>query len=282
MSEEVLSVRNVEAGYRRGLVVLRGVSLRVSHGQVVALLGSNGAGKTTLLRTVMGLIPDQPEKGEVTFRGVRLNGKDPDAVTRMGLALVPEGRGLFPELTVAENLQLAGYARHYRKADYEAVLDRFPVLRERLWQQAGTLSGGEQQMLAIARALLLRPCLLLLDEPSLGLAPRVVGQIFRILQSLNREGIGDLHPAGGAERPHGVAGGPLRLRAGGRAAGAGRARGPAAGRSQRAGAVPGRPGGAVAEGLPAVAAQAAVGLTPTGTAGRSGHGTSPAGPCASP
>jgi branched-chain amino acid transport system ATP-binding protein len=189
VTPEILSVRNVEAGYRRGLVVLRGVSLAVREGQLVALLGSNGAGKSTLLRTVMGLIPDQPEKGEVVFRGVRLNGKDPDAVARLGVALVPEGRGVFPELTVAENLQLAGYARRYGRAEYEAVLDRFPVLRERLWQQAGTLSGGEQQMLAIARALLLRPSLLLLDEPSLGLAPRVVAQIFAILQSLNREGM---------------------------------------------------------------------------------------------
>ncbi len=189
MTAEVLSVRNVEAGYRRGLVVLRGVSLAVPEGRVVALLGSNGAGKTTLLRTVMGLLPDQPEKGEVVFRGVRLNGLDPDAITRMGLALVPEGRGLFPELTVEENLQLAGYTRRYDRRTLEAVLDRFPVLRERLRQPAGTLSGGEQQMLAIARALLLRPSLLLLDEPSLGLAPRVVAQIFSILESLNREGI---------------------------------------------------------------------------------------------
>lgn len=189
MTAEVLTVRNVEAGYRRGFVVLRGVSLVVPEGQMVALLGSNGAGKTTLLRTVMGLLPDQPEKGEVHFRGKRLNGLDPDAITRLGLALVPEGRGLLPELTVEENLQLAGYARRYDRATFEAVLDRFPVLRERLRQQAGTLSGGEQQMLAIARALLLRPSLLLLDEPSLGLAPRVVAQIFSILQSLHQEGI---------------------------------------------------------------------------------------------
>ncbi|MER3455357.1 MAG: ABC transporter ATP-binding protein [candidate division GAL15 bacterium] len=189
MSAEVLSCRNVEAGYRKGLAVLRGVSLHVREGQVVALLGSNGAGKSTLLRAVMGLIPDQPEKGEVVFRGARLNGRDPDAITRLGVVLVPEGRGLFPELTVEENLQLVGYARPYTRADYEAVLDRFPVLRERKSQQAGTLSGGEQQMLAIARALLLRPSLLLLDEPSLGLAPRVVAHIFGILQALNRDGL---------------------------------------------------------------------------------------------
>jgi branched-chain amino acid transport system ATP-binding protein len=189
VSAELLSVRNVEAGYRRRLVVLRGVSLSVREGQVVALLGSNGAGKTTLLRTVMGLIPDQPEKGEVRFRGALLNGRDPDAITRLGVALVPEGRGIFPELTVAENLQLAGYARRYTRSDLDAVLDRFPVLRERGRQLAGTLSGGEQQMLAVARALLLRPSLLLLDEPSLGLAPRVVAEIFSTLRSLNQEGM---------------------------------------------------------------------------------------------
>jgi branched-chain amino acid transport system ATP-binding protein len=189
MTEAVLSIRNVEAGYRRGVLVLRGVSLQVREGQVVALLGSNGAGKSTLLRTVMGLIPDQPEKGEVVFRGVRLVGKDPDEITRLGLVLVPEGRGVFPELTVEENLRLAGYARPYSRKAWEDVLDRFPVLRDRLGQQAGTLSGGEQQMLAIARALLLRPSLLLLDEPSLGLAPRVVAQIFSLLRALNAEGL---------------------------------------------------------------------------------------------
>jgi len=189
MTEAVLSIRNVEAGYRRGFLVLRGVSLQVQEGQVVALLGSNGAGKSTLLRTVMGLIPDQPEKGEVVFRGVRLVGKDPDAITRLGLVLVPEGRGLFPELTVEENLRLAGYARPLSRRVWEDVLDRFPVLRERLRQQAGTLSGGEQQMLAIARALLLRPSLLLLDEPSLGLSPRIVARIFFLLRALNEEGL---------------------------------------------------------------------------------------------
>jgi len=185
----LLEVRNVESGYRRGFVVLRGISLRVREGEIVALLGPNGAGKTTLLRTLMGLIPDQPEKGEVLFRGQLLRGREPHEITRMGMVLVPEGRGIFPELTVAENLALVGSSRRIRSEEWEAVLDRFPVLRERRGQVAGTLSGGEQQMLALARALLLRPSLLLLDEPSLGLAPRVVAEIFSGLQTLNREGL---------------------------------------------------------------------------------------------
>ncbi|MCS7173837.1 MAG: ABC transporter ATP-binding protein [Armatimonadetes bacterium] len=185
----LLEVRNVESGYRRGFVVLRGVSLRVREEEMVALLGPNGAGKTTLLRTLMGLIPDQPEKGEVLFQGQRLQGKEPHEITRMGMVLVPEGRGIFPELTVAENLALAGFGRRIWAGEVEAVLDRFPVLRERWRQLAGTLSGGEQQMLALARALVLRPRLLLLDEPSLGLAPRVAAEIFAALQALNREGM---------------------------------------------------------------------------------------------
>ncbi|MDR5708826.1 MAG: ABC transporter ATP-binding protein [Armatimonadota bacterium] len=185
----LLEVRNLESGYRRGFVVLRGVSLRVREGEIVALLGPNGAGKTTLLRTLMGLIPDQPEKGEVLFRGQRLQGKEPHEITRMGMVLVPEGRGIFPELTVAENLTLVSFGRRVRAGEMEAVLDRFPVLRERWRQLAGTLSGGEQQMLALARALLLRPTLLLLDEPSLGLAPQVVAETFAALQVLNREGM---------------------------------------------------------------------------------------------
>jgi branched-chain amino acid transport system ATP-binding protein len=187
----LLRVSNVETAYYGRLLVLRGVSLEVPEGQIVALLGSNGAGKTTLLRTIIGMIPDQPQKGTVEFLGRRINGWDPEDIARLGLAYVPEGRGIFPELTVRENLLLGAYARRDTRAvqeDLERVYGKFPVLRERARQLAGTLSGGEQQMLAIARALLMRPKLLMLDEPSLGLAPLVVREIFRIVQEIHREG----------------------------------------------------------------------------------------------
>ncbi|MDR5684055.1 MAG: ABC transporter ATP-binding protein [Armatimonadota bacterium] len=182
----LLRLSNVETAYGR-LVVLHGVSLEVPAGRVVALLGSNGAGKTTLLKTVMGYIPDQPRKGTVEVLGRRVNGWEPEDVARLGIAYIPEGRGIFPELTVVENLRLGAYRqpRHSVAEAIDSVEDRFPVLRERRGQLAGTLSGGEQQMLAIARALLMRPRLLLLDEPSLGLAPKVVGEVFDILRSIN-------------------------------------------------------------------------------------------------
>ncbi|MDR5693702.1 MAG: ABC transporter ATP-binding protein [Armatimonadota bacterium] len=187
----LLRVSNVETAYYGRLLVLRGVSLEVAEGQIVALLGSNGAGKTTLLRTIMGMIPNQPQKGTVEFLGRRINGWDPEDIARLGLAYVPEGRGIFPELTVRENLLLGAYARNDTRAiqeDLDRVYGKFPVLRERSRQLAGTLSGGEQQMLAIARALLMRPKLLMLDEPSLGLAPLVVREIFRIIEEVHREG----------------------------------------------------------------------------------------------
>lgn len=182
----LLRLNNVETAYGR-LVVLHGVSLEVRAGQVVALLGSNGAGKTTLLKTIMGFIPDQPHKGSVEVLGRRVNGWEPEDVARLGVAYIPEGRGIFPELTVAENLRLGAYtqARQGIAAAIASVEERFPVLRERRGQLAGTLSGGEQQMLAIGRALLMRPRVLLLDEPSLGLAPRIVAEVFDILRSLN-------------------------------------------------------------------------------------------------
>jgi branched-chain amino acid transport system ATP-binding protein len=189
VAEALLRVHNIETAYYGRLTVLRGVSLEVAPGQIVALLGGNGAGKTTLLRTIMGLIPDQPEKGTVEFAGRRLNGMDPEDIAQLGIAYVLEGRGIFPELTVEENLALGAYRRRgaERAADRERVDALFPVLRERRRQLAGTLSGGEQQMLAIGRALLRRPRLLMLDEPSLGLAPLLVREIFRLIAQVNRE-----------------------------------------------------------------------------------------------
>ena len=186
----LLQVHNVETKYYGRLTVLRGVSLAVEEGQIVAVLGSNGAGKTTLLRTIMGYIPDQPEKGTIEVLGRRVNGWDPEDVARLGVAYIPEGRGIFPELTVEENLALGAYTRRDGevRSDLERVQHLFPVLRERRGQVAGTLSGGEQQMLAIARALLMRPKLLMLDEPSLGLAPMVVQEIFRVIREVHAAG----------------------------------------------------------------------------------------------
>jgi len=186
----LLQVRSVETKYYGRLTVLRGVSLAVEEGQIVAVLGSNGAGKTTLLRTIMGYIPDQPEKGTIEVLGRRVNGWDPEDVARLGVAYIPEGRGIFPELTVEENLALGAYTRRDGevRSDLERVRHLFPVLRERRGQVAGTLSGGEQQMLAIARALLMRPKLLMLDEPSLGLAPMVAAEIFRVIREVHAAG----------------------------------------------------------------------------------------------
>jgi len=189
MTVPLLRVTNIETAYYGRLTVLRGVSLHVEAGQIVALLGSNGAGKTTLLRTIMGMIPDQPEKGSVEFAGRRINGWDPEDVARLGIGYVLEGRGIFPELTVDENLTLGGYTRGDDvHADMERVLSLFPILRARGRQLAGTMSGGEQQMLAIARTLLMRPALLMMDEPSLGLAPRLVSEIFATIRQINAAG----------------------------------------------------------------------------------------------
>ncbi len=190
MTSPLLAVHNVETKYYGRLTVLHGISLAVHEGQIVAVLGSNGAGKTTLLRTIMGYIPDQPEKGTVEALGRRVNGWVPEDIARLRVAYIPEGRGIFPELTVAENLALGAYTRRDAevRGDLERAQDRFPVLRDRRRQVAGTLSGGEQQMLALARALLMRPKLLMLDEPSLGLAPLVVQEIFRIIRDVHAAG----------------------------------------------------------------------------------------------
>src|SRR5215204_698208 len=168
---------------------LRGVSLRVEPGEVVTLIGANGAGKTTTLRTISGLL--QPKSGTIDFDGQQIQRWAPHRVVKSGLVQVPEGREIFANLTVDENLQLAAFLRKDKagiRTDRERALELFPRVRERLTQQAGTLSGGEQQMLAIARALVARPKLLMLDEPSLGLAPQLVRIIFQVIREINREG----------------------------------------------------------------------------------------------
>ncbi len=188
MSVPMLEVR--ELGVHYGAIeALHGVSLSVAAGQVVALLGANGAGKSTTLRTISGLLA--PTRGEVFFEGRSIKGWPAEKIAAAGIAHVPEGRGIFANLTVEENLRLGAFLRgHHRhwKSDHDHVLALFPRLRERLKQNAGTLSGGEQQMLAMARAVIARPRLLLLDEPSLGLAPQLVALIFQIIRQINSEG----------------------------------------------------------------------------------------------
>ncbi len=183
---DALEVVGLHAGYGRILVV-RDASLRVEPGEVVALLGSNGSGKSTLLKAVAGLL--KPEAGAVRLFGKDVTGVPPERLVSNGLALVPEGRMLFGPLTVAENLALGAYATGHAQEVLERVLALFPVLSARLSQPASTLSGGEQQMLAIGRALMSRPRVMLIDEPSLGLAPRVVSDIFDVLDELRSEGI---------------------------------------------------------------------------------------------
>ena len=178
----LLELEDVEARYGP-IKALHGVSLQVDEGKVVAVLGANGAGKTTTLRAVSNTVK---RSGDVRFAGRPLGRRPPESVAKLGIAHVPEGRGTFAELTVMENLRLGGYTRRGSiKADLDRVRAYFPWIDERADQQAGTLSGGEQQMLALARAFMQRPKLLLLDEPSLGLAPLVVSEIFRIVKELN-------------------------------------------------------------------------------------------------
>jgi branched-chain amino acid transport system ATP-binding protein len=184
----LLRIDNLSVFYG-SIQALRGVSLRVDQGEVVTIIGANGAGKSTTLRTVSGLLA--PKQGTIEFDGERIDGWAPHRIVQRGLVQVPEGREIFANLTVEENLQIAGYIRTDRdgiRRDRDRALDLFPRVRERLRQQAGTLSGGEQQMLAIARALVARPRLLMLDEPSLGLAPQVVRSIFQVIGEINREG----------------------------------------------------------------------------------------------
>ena len=187
----LLEIKNIETFYVL-IYALRGVSLSVDEGTITAILGNNGAGKSTILKTVMGLLDDQPDKGTIEFMGKRIDGKNPEQIVRMGISYVPEGREVFDELRVKENLLMGAYIRRDRagiKNDFEQIYGYFPVLRERKDQWAGTLSGGEQQMLAIGRALMNRPKLLFLDEPSLGLSPLLVKEIFGIIKSINKEGV---------------------------------------------------------------------------------------------
>jgi branched-chain amino acid transport system ATP-binding protein len=184
----LLAVDNLSVFYG-AIEALRGVTLRVEEGEVVTLIGANGAGKSTTLRTISGLL--QPKSGCIEFDGQAIQRWAPHRVVKCGLVQVPEGREIFANLTVDENLQLAAFLRKDKAAirkDRERALELFPRVRERLTQQAGTLSGGEQQMLAIARALVARPKLLMLDEPSLGLAPQLVRIIFQVIREINRAG----------------------------------------------------------------------------------------------
>ncbi len=187
----LLEIKNIETFYRL-IYALRGLSLTVEQGTITTILGNNGAGKSTILKTVMGLLDDQPDKGTIEFMGKRIDGKDPEEIVRMGLSYVPEGREVFEELSVKENLLMGAYIRRDRRRiqeDIQQIYGYFPVLKQREDQWAGTLSGGEQQMLAIGRALMNRPKLLSLDEPSLGLSPILVKDIFTIIKNINREDV---------------------------------------------------------------------------------------------
>lgn len=184
----MLEIKDIHT-YYGNIHALKGVSLTVSLGEVVTLIGSNGAGKTTTLRTIQGLL--RPRQGTVLFEGKPLESMSTEAIVRLGISQSPEGRLIFPRMTVQENLEMGAYLRNDTlgiKSDMEKALNLFPRLRERISQKGGTLSGGEQQMLAIARALMSRPRLLLLDEPSMGLAPMLVSQIFAIIRDINAQG----------------------------------------------------------------------------------------------
>lgn len=187
---ELLEVRDAVAGYGGGPAILDGASLTVREGQIECMIGPNGAGKSTLLKVIVGILPLR--KGEVLLRGERIDGLQPHEILRKGICFVPQERALFPRMTVRENLRMGGYVlddRSELERRIDEVLGRFPILRERASQLAGTLSGGQQQMLSMARTIIVRPTIVMLDEPSLGLAPKIVVQMFEIIKMLRAEGI---------------------------------------------------------------------------------------------
>lgn len=184
----MLNIQNLTTSYGQ-IKAIRGITLEVPEGKIVSLIGANGAGKTTTMRTIAGQL--KPEAGTITFCGKRIEGSRPHQIVKAGLALVPEGRAILGKMTVLENLEMGAFQRNDAqgiKDDMEKMMAWFPILKERLSQLGGTMSGGQQQMLAIARALMSRPKLLLLDEPSMGLAPIVVADIFKVIKEINAEG----------------------------------------------------------------------------------------------
>ena len=184
---EILSIHDLSVNYG-GIEAVKGISFDVHEGEIVTLIGANGAGKSSTLRTIAGLV--KPSGGTINFRGDNITGRDATTIVKKGITLVPEGRHIFPDLTVLENLKVGAYLRNDDiSGDIQWVYDLFPRLRERSWQAGGTLSGGEQQMLAVGRALMARPKLIMMDEPSLGLAPLVVRDIFEIIRQINRQGV---------------------------------------------------------------------------------------------
>ena len=187
MSEPILSIRDLKVNYG-GIEAVKGISFDVPQGDIVTLIGANGAGKSSTLRAIAGLV--EPSSGGIFFQGEEITGKDPTSIVKRGITLVPEGRRVFADLTVLENLRVGAYLRKDDlSADIEMVYGLFPRLKERSWQLAGTLSGGEQQMLAVGRALMSRPKVMMMDEPSLGLAPLVVRDIFSIIKRINEQGV---------------------------------------------------------------------------------------------
>lgn len=187
MSEPILSIQNLQVNYG-GIEAVKGISFDVPEGEIVTLIGANGAGKSSTLRAISGLV--KPKSGKILFKGEDITGKNPTEIVSKGITLVPEGRRIFADLTVKENLRVGAYLRKDDiSEDMEWVFNLFPRLREREWQAGGTLSGGEQQMLAVGRALLSRPQLMMMDEPSLGLAPLIIKDIFNIIQEINSRGM---------------------------------------------------------------------------------------------